>query len=158
MSAKILQFCTSCNPKRHYQRDRRQLSRREEMDRVLAFPDMKERRAKERRARKDRRRRGDRRIFDRPLPKGIDQDRRQSKGRRLYDGHAWFEGMLEEAVNHGWVKAGKNMCLCPRCVQRRKEQAAETTSMAPEPPKQKRRYYQKPSAKPTQQDPTPVIH
>ncbi len=45
--------------------------------------------------------------------------RGDTKGRRLTDDRAWFEGSLEEALKEGWIQQGSEHS-CPRCQQRHK--------------------------------------
>lgn len=110
--AKIILFCTSCNPQGAHERDRRVLGVRSSSAPYSTVFD------KSRRSKTGRRVVQDRRVREDPAPDA--PDRRQSKGRRPFDGHAWFEGCLEEAIHAKWsVKktksTGLEAVLCPKC-------------------------------------------
>ena len=109
-------FCSKCNPQRFYQQDRRTTNDTEEQSpTVLPFSEA------DRRALKNRRKVRDRRIVENP-PKKTFNRRAGSKGRRPFDGYAWFEGCIEEAIKEQWyIKKGdeshspvsKN-AICPK--------------------------------------------
>lgn len=113
-------FCEKCNPQNVYQKDRRETDLESLASNVLSFSD-----AEERRRRKDRRRGFDRRSRD--SVSDVSERRSPVKGRRPFDGYAWFEGCIEEAILAQWQVEEANVStaavskpfLCPRCRQNR---------------------------------------
>ncbi|MBF0588500.1 MAG: hypothetical protein HQL53_05180 [Magnetococcales bacterium] len=115
MTAKIIHFCDICNLDRYHQVDRRQARVPKPEGKLLQFP------TQERRAKSDRRQHGDRRERDLDPPDGT--DRRTSNGRRPFDGYAWFEGVMDDALERGWDRWKRelhgegegDLLICPRC-------------------------------------------
>ncbi|MBF0141346.1 MAG: hypothetical protein HQL74_13840 [Magnetococcales bacterium] len=112
--AKIVRlFCDQCNPRDFYRPDRRA---------VLEGPPCAILQFVEQRTRTDRRQVQDRRIMD-ALPAGMTERRTATRGRRFRDGHAWFEGCIEEAIQSQWLVAVDEssdsnepaLVLCPQC-------------------------------------------
>jgi hypothetical protein len=42
----------------------------------------------------------------------------KTKGRRITDGRAWFDGADEEAQADGWVATEDGQHICPTCFER----------------------------------------
>lgn len=118
-------FCVRCNPQQLHPTDRRATERG---GHVMAFS---RREARERRdMRLDRRGRHDRRVAASQHPESQhpnERERRKIDGRRAFDGYAWFEGCLEEAVQENWrlaeedpgpslPRAQPRLVVCPKCV------------------------------------------
>ncbi|MBF0624380.1 MAG: hypothetical protein HQL82_06190 [Magnetococcales bacterium] len=98
-----LLFCDICNPDRVHQQDRRAAEETQAPE--------------DRRSSADRRQVRERRVRDR-LPEGR-QERRNSVGRRPFDGQAWFEGLIEGALSEDWtLEERQGILICPRCRRR----------------------------------------
>ena len=110
-------FCERCNPENVYQKDRRETDSQPLLSNVISFSEA------ERRKRKDRRKRYERRNRD-PIVR-MPERRSSAKGRRPFDGYAWFEGCIEEALQAQWrveevtvsSASPSRRLLCPRCGQ-----------------------------------------
>ena len=101
-------FCEICNPKRFFQEDRRKLVPENQVGQ--SPPSQKS----EQRSKPHRRKVHDRRIRGKMLS-GIGE-RRSSVGRRPFDGHTWFEGVVDDAIRDGWeFWDAKGEVICPKC-------------------------------------------
>lgn len=115
MKEKNRLFCTQCNPTCFYQPDRR-AAESEASARVLPFTGV------DRRVQADDRRGGHDRRNTEEHALAV-SDKRASKGRRPFDGHAWFEGCLEDALEAAWFVGDVSAfaapspegVLCPQC-------------------------------------------
>ncbi|MBF0370746.1 MAG: hypothetical protein HQL52_14950 [Magnetococcales bacterium] len=53
-------------------------------------------------------------MIDLPPPEEI--ERRETIGRRPFDGHAWFDGIIEDALEGAWeVQDEGRYVVCPKC-------------------------------------------
>ncbi|MBF0455419.1 MAG: hypothetical protein HQL72_11465 [Magnetococcales bacterium] len=101
-------FCEACNPEKFHQKDRRKHTTHQPSAQIIPFP------TGDRRENRDRRQIPDRRIVEKPHPKTASL--RRSIGRRPFDGHAWFIGTVDRAIDEKWLfkKDGERL-ICPRC-------------------------------------------
>lgn len=108
-------FCARCNPNNVYPKDRR-TPRPGPLATILPFPSLNQR------TQADRRKMHNRRVMAHFPPK--EPNRRELKGRRPFDGYAWFEGCIERAIQEGWLvedsdelpaHASVGYVLCPDC-------------------------------------------
>ncbi|MBF0448373.1 MAG: hypothetical protein HQL67_09255 [Magnetococcales bacterium] len=102
-------YCDVCNPEKLHQEDRRKGQEPRTTAQIIPFLQA------DRRARNSSRRKvQDRRILETTPPKEIIHPR--SKGRRPFDGHTWFVGTVDRAMQEQWQieEQGKKF-RCPRC-------------------------------------------
>lgn len=107
-------FCARCNQERVYQKDRR-VTNTDQVADILPFSPIDQRNQADRRKVKKRR------VTELFSPGMVDQ--RKSRGRRPFDGYAWFEGCIEDAVKERWVvrevddlvSVALKIVLCPEC-------------------------------------------
>lgn len=135
-------FCTRCNPQCFYQRERRKLLSDAPPDNVLPFPRLDQQKQANQQKRSNQQKRNDeqkqanqrkqairRMVHDRRLNSqhpANQEERRNTIGRRPFDGYVWFEGCLEEAIQEQWyIQRKETMAgsetetiLCPKCSKK----------------------------------------